>query len=121
MLGAMTVDTGPLYYGLKANKAVVLRSERTDMQLAALQTSTKCLVLSGKRELLPQVMNEAEEKEVPIIQTDDTVTNIVSSIENALARNRFNQTQKLPRLAELMEQYFDFGVLYKGLSLTSKK
>ena len=121
MLGAMTVDTGPLYYGLKANKAVVLRSERTDMQLAALQTSTKCLVLSGKRELLPQVMNEAEEKEVPIIQTDDTVTNIVSSIENALARNRFNQTQKLPRLTELMEQYFDFGVLYKGLSLTSKK
>jgi BioD-like phosphotransacetylase family protein len=121
MLGAMTVDTGPLYYGLKANKAVLLRSERSDMQLAALQTSTRCLVLSGKRELLPQVMNEADNKEVPIIQTDGDVASIISSIEDALARNRFNQTGKLPRLAELMEQHFDFGVLYKGLGLTGKK
>ncbi|HEY41821.1 MAG TPA: phosphotransacetylase family protein [Dehalococcoidia bacterium] len=121
MLGAMTVDTGPLYYGLKANKAVLLRSERSDMQLAALQTPTRCLVLSGKRELLPQVMNEAEEKEVPIIQTDDDVASIISGIEDALARNRFNQTQKLPRLAELMEQHVDFGTLCKELGLSSKK
>jgi BioD-like phosphotransacetylase family protein len=121
MLGAMTVDTGPLYYGLKDNKAVLLRSERSDMQLAALQTSTRCLVLSGKRELLPQVMNEAESKAVPVIQTDDDVAAVISSIEDALSRNRFNQTKKLPRLTELMEQHFDFEVLYKGLGLTSKK
>jgi BioD-like phosphotransacetylase family protein len=121
MLGAMTVDTGTLYYGLKANKAVLLRSERSDMQLAALQTSTRCLVLSGKRELLPQVMNEAEGKEVPIIQTDDDVASIVSGIEEALAKNRFNQAGKLPRLTELMGQHFDFGALYKGLGLTGKK
>ncbi len=121
MLGAMTVDTGPLYYDLKANKAVLLRSERSDMQLAALQTSTRCLVLSGNQELLPQVMNEAETKEVPVIRTDDDVATIVSSIEAALARNRFNQAKKLPRLTEIMEQHFDFEALYKGLGLTSKK
>jgi len=121
MLGAMTVDTGPLYYGLKANKAVLLRSERSDMQLAALQTSTRCLVLSGKQELLPQVMNEAEDREVPVIQTDDDVATIVSNIEDALARNRFNQAKKLPRLTELMEQHVDFEALYKELGLTSKK
>ena len=121
MLGAMTVDTGPLYYGLKANKAVLLRSERSDMQLAALQTSTRCLVLSGKRELLPQVMNEAESRAVPVIQTDNDVDTIVSSIEDALAGNRFNQARKLPRLTELMEQHLDFEALYKGLGLTSKK
>ena len=121
MLGAMTVDSGPLYYGLKANKAVLLRSERSDMQLAALQTSTRCLVLSGKRELLPQVMNEAESKAVPVIQTDDDVATIISSIEDALAGNRFNQARKLPNLNELMEQHLDFEALYKGLGLTSKK
>lgn len=121
MLGAMTVDTGPLYYGLKANKAVLLRSERSDMQLAALQTSTRCLVLSGKQELLPQVMNEAEDREVPIIQTGDDVATIVSNIEDALVRNRFNQAKKLPKLNEIMGQHFDFEALYKGLDLTSKK
>jgi len=121
MLGAMTVDTGPLYYGLKTNKAVVLRSERSDMQLAALQTSTRCLVLSGKQELIPQVISEAEGRGVPVIQTDDDVATIISSIENALTTNRFNQAEKLPRLTEIMEQHLDFEALYKGLGLTSKK
>jgi BioD-like phosphotransacetylase family protein len=121
MLGAMTVDTGPLYYNLKPNKAVLLRSGRSDMQLAALQTSTRCLVLSGKQELLAQVMNEAEDKQVPIIQTDDNVATIISSIEDALAANRFNQAGKLPRLDEIMGQHFDFETLYKGLGLTGKK
>jgi BioD-like phosphotransacetylase family protein len=91
------------------------------MQLAALQTSTRCLVLSGKQELIPQVISEAEDRGVPVIQTDDDVATIISSIENALATNRFNQAEKLPRLTEIMEQHLDFKALYKGLDLTGNK
>ena len=119
MLGALTVDTGPLYYERKENKAAILRSERSDMQLAALQTPTRCLVLSGGQELLPQVMNEAEGKGVPIIQTRDDIATIVSNIEDALDKHRFNHEQKLPILTGLIEQYFDFPALYKGAGLTT--
>jgi len=119
MLGALTVDTGPLYYGRKENKAAILRSERPDMQLAALQTPTRCLVLSGSQELLPQIINEAEDKGVPIIQTGDDIATIVSNIEDALDKHRFNHEQKLPILTGLIEQYFDFPSLYKEVGLST--
>ena len=49
MLGAMVVDSGLDYFNRKKNKAAIIRQERLDMQLAALETSTICLVLSGGR------------------------------------------------------------------------
>ena len=118
MLGAMTVDTGPLYYGRKDNKVAVLRSERADMQLAALQTSTRCLLLSGKQRPLLQIMGQAEDKGVPIIMAEDEVATIISNIEDALARTRFS-ANKLPRLSEIVEGHLDFPALYKGLGLAA--
>jgi BioD-like phosphotransacetylase family protein len=108
MLGAMVVDAGPLYYGRKANKAVVLRGDRPDMQLAALETSTRCLVLSGGVEPTYQVRTSAEDKGIPIILTQSDTISIVNTIELALGRPRFNQGKKLPRLLEIMEEHFNF-------------
>jgi BioD-like phosphotransacetylase family protein len=118
MLGAMTVDPGPEYFGRKANKAVVVRGERPDMQLAALETSTRCLVLSGGVSPGHSVLRRAEDKGVPIILTKGDATSVVNSIELALGKARFNQEKKLSRLAEIMEQ-FDFQAVYKGLGLAS--
>ena len=117
MLGAMVVDPGPEYFGRKANKAAVIRSERPDMQLAALETSTRCLVLTGNTELNPAVVYRADEKEVPIILTGNDIHTVVTNIEDALDGKRFNQENKLPKLIEAMEQHFDFEKVYKGLGL----
>jgi len=117
MLGAMTVDSGLDYFGRKASKAVVVRGERLDMQLAALETSTKCLVISGGVSPIHTVLRKAEGKEIPIILTKGDVISTVNSIEMALGKTRFNQEKKLPRLGEIMEQQFNFQALYKGLSL----
>jgi len=118
MLGAMTVDPGPDYFGRKANKAVVVRGERPDMQLAALETSTKCLVLSGGVSPIPAVLYKAEDNGIPIILTKGDTITTVKSFEDALGKARFNQEKKLPRLAEIMEQQFNFQAVYKGLGLT---
>ena len=117
MLGALVVDHGPDYYDRKVNKAAVLRTERQDMQMAALETSTRALVLSGDAAPTPLIRNRAEDKSVPIIQTSDDVASIVANIEDALAKTRFNQENKLPRLVEIMKQHFDFEAMYKGLGL----
>ena len=117
MLGAMTVDSGPNYFGRKANKAAVIRGERPDMQLAALETSTRCLVISGNGEPIYAVRKSAEEKAIPIILARGDTAAAVASIERALKKARFNQEKKLTRLSELMQQGFDFKALYKGLGL----
>jgi len=114
MLGAMVVDAGPDYFGRKANKAAVLRSGRPDMQLAALETSTKCLVLSGGIEPTYPVITSAKDKGIPIILTRGDTDSVVSSLELALGKTRFNQEKKLPRLLEIMEEHFNFAALGPG-------
>jgi len=117
MLGAMVVDPGPEYFSRKANKAVVVRGDRPDMQLAALETSTRCLVLSGNTSPISDVLHRAEDKKIPIILAKGDTTATVMSIEDALGETRFNQEKKLPRLTEIMEQHFNFPALYRGLGL----
>ena len=117
MLGALVVDPGPDYYGRKVNKAAVLRTERQDMQMAALETSTRALVLSGDAAPTPLIRNRAENKSVPIIQASDDVASIVANIEDALAKTRFNQENKLTKLVEIMKQHFNFEAMYKGSGL----
>lgn len=117
MLGAKCIDPGPLYFGVKANKAVLVESTRSDMQMAALETSTRCLVLTGDTPPKDIVLQRAEEKNVPIITTRDDITAIVTTIETALAKTRFHQENKLARLTEIMERHFDFPAVSKGLGL----
>jgi BioD-like phosphotransacetylase family protein len=117
MLGAMTLDTGPLYYSRKANKVAIIRSERADMQMAALETSTRAMVLAGDTAMIPSVRYRAEDRKVPIVTTRLDVQAVASRLEEALVKTRFNQKSKLPRLIELMKQGFDFTALYKSAGI----
>ncbi len=112
MLGAMVVDSGLDYFGRKSNKAAVLRQDRPDMQLAALETSTRCLVLSGSKEPpIYNVLEKAENRGIPIISTENTIIDLVASIEDALSKGRFNQEKKLPKLTEIMKQHLDLKAI----------
>ena len=117
MLGAISVDSGLEYFGRKTNKAVVVRDNRPDMQLAALETPTRCLVISGDTAPIYSVRYRAEDKGVPIITTQHDTTTIVKNIEEALGKARFNQEKKLPRLAEITEQHLDLQTICSGLGL----
>jgi BioD-like phosphotransacetylase family protein len=112
MLGAMVVDSGLDYFGRKNNKAAVIRQDRPDMQLAALETPTTCLVLAGSSQ--PPVYNvlyKAESKGIPIITTGTAVNDIVTNIENALMKTRLNQEKKLSKLAEIVKQNLDMKAI----------
>jgi len=119
MLGAMTVDPGPEYFGRKTNKAVVVRGDRPDMQIAALETSTKCLILSGNTAPIQAVRYRAEDKSVPIIIVKSNTMATAIAIENALGKARFSQEKKLPKLTDIMEKNFSFQMVYQGLGLAS--
>lgn len=109
MLGAMVVDSGLDYFGRKSNKAAIIRQDRPDMQLAALETSTQCLVLSNSSgtETLYNVLQKAESRRIPIITTETPTGDIVTAIEEALSRSRCSQENKLNKLAEVVKQNLD--------------
>ena len=122
MLGANVLDNtmnaGPLYFRRKANKATILKSERPDMQMAALESPTTCLVLTGNTSIKEVVLAQAKKKNVPVILARDDVPLVVTQIEEALGKSRFCQENKLPRLTEIMQEYFDFTTIERGLGLS---
>ena len=119
MLGAMTIDPGPLYYSRKSEKAVLVRSDRPDMQMAALETPTKCLVLVGNTPPIRDVLTRAQTKKVPVILASGDIKGLATTIENAFSQAKFNQDKKLTKLGEIMGQSFNFKAAYQGLGLAA--
>jgi len=117
MLGAMTPDSGVGYFSRKVNKAAVIRGERADMQLAALETSTRCLILTNNVKPLPAVVCRAEEKHVPIIVVKQDTSSAIVGIEGSLAKATFRSHQKLQKFGAILDGYFDFKALYSALGL----
>ncbi len=117
MLGAMVVDSGLTYFGRKNNKAAIIRGDRPDMQLAALETATRCLVLtSNKAEPIYNVRQKAESNGIPIILTENDTNAVVANIENALDKARFSQKKKLSRLAGMVPQHLNLEAIAKGVA-----
>ena len=119
MTGAMCVDSGLDYFGRKSNKAVVVRHDRPDMQMAALETATRCLVVSGGGEPVDYVRFKAEEKNIPVIMTQNDTDTVIKHIEALLESTRFHQDKKLNKLAEIMQANLDFKAIYAGLGLAT--
>ncbi|MFS8885675.1 phosphotransacetylase family protein [Synechococcus sp. H70.2] len=117
-VGAMNVNSALKYFRKLEHKAVITGGDRTDIQLAALETSTLCLILTGKLPLDPRIQSRAEELEVPILSVDlDTFTTI-NRIERAFGRIRLHEEVKVRCIQELMSANFDFSRLYAHLGLT---
>jgi BioD-like phosphotransacetylase family protein len=112
MLGAMTPDSGISYFSRKPNKAVIVNSERADMQLAALETSTSCLILTGDTPPLEQVIHHGEIRHIPIISVKKDPLAIISEMENIFADNVFNNPQKLKHFQQITGKNIDYKALY---------
>ena len=117
MVGAMTVDSGLTYFNRKENKAVVIRGQRLDMQLAALQTPTKCLIITNGGKPSPSIVAQAQEKQVPIITVKQDTAATIDGIEKALAEASFRNPQKLEIFDKVLGNYFDFETFYSLLGL----
>jgi BioD-like phosphotransacetylase family protein len=117
MVGAMSVDSALTYFRRKPNKAVITGGDRPDIQLAALETSTKCLILTGNLRPSPIIMARAEEVGVPMILVKQDTLTAVEIIEQSFGKTRFHQEKKVQRFQEMMEERFDFEGLYVTMGL----
>ncbi|HTY82214.1 MAG TPA: DRTGG domain-containing protein [Dehalococcoidales bacterium] len=112
MLGAMVVGSAIPYFERKTRKAAIIHQDRSDMQLAALETPTQALVLSGRAEPPTEsVMSRARARGVPVIATDSSTPEIIAEIEGLLSTARVSQEKKLEGLGDLVKQNIDIKVL----------
>ncbi len=117
MVGAMSVDSALTYFRRKPNKAVITGGDRPDIQLAALETSTRCLILTGNLRPSPLILGRAEEAGVPVILTRHDTMTAVETIETFFGKTRFHQEKKVESFQSLLSEHTDFEALYTAMGL----
>ncbi len=116
-IGAMNVNSALEYFRRGNNMAVVTGGDRADIQLAALETSTQCLILTGHLAPQPFIVSRAEDLEIPILSVDlDTLTT-VEIIDRAFGQVRLQETIKINCARELFGNHCEVDRLISILGL----
>ncbi len=118
-IGAMNVNSAMEFFRRRRNMAVVTGADRTDIQLAALEASTQCLILTGAGEPLPQLINRAEELEVPLLKVEHDTLSTVEVIEQAFGHVRLHEAVKATYAFRLVEEHCDLKRLFLAIGISA--
>jgi len=114
-IGAMNVNSAMEFFRRQRNMAVVTGADRTDIQLAALESSTQCLILTGAADPLPQLVSRAQELDVPLLKVNHDTLTTVAVIEKAFGHVRLHETVKASYAARMVAEHCAFEPLFKRL------
>jgi BioD-like phosphotransacetylase family protein len=117
-IGAMDVDSALKYFRRTPNKAVITGAHRSDIQLAALETSTKCIILTGGMYTNDVIIGKAKMAGVPFISVHEDTFATVEKIEAVLGKIRIREQKKVLKTKEIMDKEFDLDRLVSVLKLT---
>lgn len=116
-VGAMTAEAALSRFRRYQNKAVITGGDRTDIQLAALETSTVVLILTGNLHPSPLIIKQADQLNVPVLLVKDNTMETVNRIEEAHGKTRLGQPEKLETFLKLLKENTELKEIYAALSL----
>ena len=107
LIGGNIMDRGTTYFGRAESKAVIVRGDRPDIQLAALSTPLTCLVLTDGHEPIQYVYYEAERQEVPVLVVQQDTISTAHAVDIMLQEASCRHPVKLERFQQLLSAYAD--------------
>ncbi|HGE70799.1 TPA: phosphotransacetylase family protein [Candidatus Poribacteria bacterium] len=116
-VGAMNVEGALSYFRKIRSKAVITGGDRGDIQLAALETNTQCLILTGNLYPNDVIIAMAEEREVPIMVVRSDTLTVVQRVEDIMSTMRISDKRKIERATQLVNDEVNFQLLYEQLKL----
>ncbi|NER81220.1 MAG: phosphotransacetylase family protein [Leptolyngbya sp. SIO1D8] len=116
-IGAMNVNAALRFFGQGTHQAVVTGGDRRDLQIAALETSTHCLILTGQIEPGKDVIAFAQDKEVPILSVATDTLTTVERIDTLFGHVPLNNPDKVPLITEVLSKKIDVERLISLLGL----
>jgi BioD-like phosphotransacetylase family protein len=111
VVGAMNVEQAHRRFRKRQNKAVITGGDRVDLQVAALETSTSLLILTGGISPHPMITAKAEELGVPVIVVSEDTMSVVGKIEELVGRPRMREQEKVDRALQLFRDNVDLTKL----------
>jgi BioD-like phosphotransacetylase family protein len=115
VIGAMTTESALKFLRRATDKAVILGGDRGDLALAALETGTSVLILTGGLYPDVRVLARAEEKNVPVILVHYDTYTVVEKLHMVTHKLK-PEDQEGKRLAlENIENYCNYSVILDAL------
>ncbi|MEM2926879.1 MAG: phosphotransacetylase family protein [Candidatus Bathyarchaeia archaeon] len=112
MIGAMTPESALTFFRKASEKAVITGGDRSDIALAALETSTSALILTGNLYPSTSVLAKAEEKGIPVLLVPYDTYGTVERIGVLTGKIRPGDETKIQSIKKIVEDHVNWkGIL----------
>ncbi len=118
LIGGMQVNRALEYIKKARNNAVIVGGDRADIQLAAIEAATQCLILSGNLYPNEIVISRAEMRGIPIIVVRDDTYSVAKKVEDLSRKLRLREKDKVYCGIRLIEERVNFERLYEALGIS---
>lgn len=118
VIGAMNLESAIQHFKKISDKAVITGGDRSDIHAAALETSTKCLILTGDLYPSYSILGRAHEANIPVIVVSADTATTIETCEKLADTTQLNNMSKIQHASGIIEKEVDFETIYRKLGLT---
>lgn len=116
LVGAMSIDSALGYMRRSPNKALITGGDRGDLVMAALETSTALVILTGGIYPSLNVISRAEDKGVPLLLVPEDTYTTVEKLHAISRKIRPQDTTAIEMARRMFDQHCDRGAIMAPLS-----
>lgn len=114
-MSTMNVENDLKYFRQEKCKAVVTGGDRTDIQLAALETPTQCLILTGRLYPPDIILSRAQELGVPVLVFKDDTLQLMKRIDRLVKHLGLFTPSKVDAAVKMVRQNVNIKAIYKKI------
>lgn len=121
LIGGIVLDWSVHYYSSKENVIALIRGDRPDLQLGAMQSggNVKSIVLTKGIKPIEYVVYEAKKQEIPLISVKSDTHETAQMISKLVGKSKFDHELKLKKMIELLSSNFDMGNFKKSFDIST--
>ena len=122
LIGGFVLDWGPEYFSTKENVALIVRGDRPDLQLSAIQAETIAVIIATTN-ITPveYVIHEAKRLEIPILVVEENTEEAIEKLSNSIDSFKFDHSDKILYSNKILDNTLNFDLLFKKILLPLTK
>jgi BioD-like phosphotransacetylase family protein len=122
LIGGFVLDWGPEYFSTLENVALVVRGDRPDVQLSAIQSGTVNLIIATESKTpVEYVRNEAKKFDIPIAIVNDGTMETIEKLSEIIKSFKFDTMGKIEFSNYVLTENLNFDSLFEIISMPITK
>jgi BioD-like phosphotransacetylase family protein len=113
LVGAMSFDSALAYFRQYEDKVVITGGDRAEIMLAAMQTSTSCIVATGGVRPSPPVIKKAVDLGIPILMVEGHTYEAAKRVEEVKPEITPEDHEKLELIQKMICRHIDLKSIFE--------